>query len=163
MQSSNYLLQWNLSSWPLSQAPFQWDGTGPRPSSLKLSDSGHTPLHHKKHTRCGTRKHAKFGPHGTKKTTSVYAYDSSQSEKKIQVFWTHRHACRAFSRCPRPGLHCMHLNVTGSAAAPKRTTGTKGMQRKLGGMHTSSPCLIIGCSCAFFFPLKHLSCRSIWH
>ena len=41
-----FLLQWILGSncFPGSQAPFQRDGIGPSPSSLKALDSGHIPV-----------------------------------------------------------------------------------------------------------------------
>jgi hypothetical protein len=40
-----FLLQWilGLNRFPDSQKPFQLDGIGPSPSSLKAFDSGHIP------------------------------------------------------------------------------------------------------------------------
>jgi hypothetical protein len=89
MQKCNYLLQKKLSSWPLSQAPFQWEGTGPRPSSLKLSDSGHTPFHHRerierKKTSNSESTNTKaasirFKSNRQQKYSSIYVVDTEQT------------------------------------------------------------------------------------
>jgi hypothetical protein len=85
MQKCNYLLQKKLSSWPLSQAPFQWEGTGPRPSSLKLSDSGHTPFHHRERIERKKRQIPKA------LIQKQHLYDSSQTDNKntaLYTWWT---------------------------------------------------------------------------
>jgi hypothetical protein len=82
MQKCNYLLQKNLSSWPLSQAPFQWEGTGPRPSSLKLSDSGHTPFHHRE----GIEKKRQIPRALIQKAASIYTIQVKQATKNTAPY-----------------------------------------------------------------------------
>lgn len=76
VQSVNYLLQENASSWPFWHSPLHHDGIGPNPSSLKLSDSGHTPSHPTQ----PHRETKQFMPNSTKQYWSSY----NQTWKKEQ-------------------------------------------------------------------------------
>ena len=104
----DYLLQENLWSWPLSHAPFQWDGIGPRPSSLKLSDSGHTPLHPQKaqsetNNACQIPK-----PSQNTKASSMQFKPTVTKISRCIKQW-------AFFGCP---MLWLHLNLISNAQCP---------------------------------------------